>query len=200
MIWAASTDDSAGTGIRTLVSAAGRPNIRAELSLWGGGAPKEPVLQCVRLETPRLLVKANSSGRFGANAVRVAPTAYNLQQTPRVKSVATPDSSMAVAMMSTESTVVQREMYQNVNGEERPRMKLSLIVGLSRLIFCRFCNGKCHNGEVEVSSSTSGTGHSCWTGHKKFCCTTNAATKNQEQCSKFTSESVQREPMLTKCP
>ncbi|ESK89422.1 class v [Moniliophthora roreri MCA 2997] len=33
-----------------------------------------------------------------------------------------------------------------------------------------FCKGKCHDGEVEVSSDTSATGSSCWTGHKVLCC------------------------------
>lgn len=34
-----------------------------------------------------------------------------------------------------------------------------------------FCNGKCHDGEVEVASDLSGTGDECWTGHKVLCCT-----------------------------
>ncbi|KAJ5951267.1 uncharacterized protein N7479_009680 [Penicillium vulpinum] len=45
-----------------------------------------------------------------------------------------------------------------------------------------FCNGKCHKGEVEVSSSISGTGKSCWTGHKVLCCTQTAANKAVSEC------------------
>lgn len=45
-----------------------------------------------------------------------------------------------------------------------------------------FCDGKCHDGEVEVSSSLSGTGHDCWTGHKVLCCTQNAATEAVSHC------------------
>ncbi|KAA8896314.1 chitinase [Sphaerosporella brunnea] len=33
-----------------------------------------------------------------------------------------------------------------------------------------FCNGKCHDGEVEVTSDNKATGSSCWTGHKVLCC------------------------------
>ncbi|KAI5279027.1 hypothetical protein KEM54_004394, partial [Ascosphaera aggregata] len=45
-----------------------------------------------------------------------------------------------------------------------------------------FCKGKCHDGEVEVSSSTSGTGASCWTGHKVLCCEQTAANKAVSEC------------------
>ncbi|KAL5363196.1 putative class V chitinase [Aspergillus floccosus] len=45
-----------------------------------------------------------------------------------------------------------------------------------------FCNGKCHSGEVEVSSSLSGTGSTCWTGHKVLCCTQNAANEAVSEC------------------
>ncbi|ODM15752.1 hypothetical protein SI65_08986 [Aspergillus cristatus] len=45
-----------------------------------------------------------------------------------------------------------------------------------------FCKGKCHDGEVEVSSSMSGTGASCWTGHKVLCCEQTAANKAVSEC------------------
>jgi len=38
--------------------------------------------------------------------------------------------------------------------------------------FCGMTGGnKCNSTEVEVTSSTSGTGQRCWTGHKVLCCT-----------------------------
>ncbi|GIJ91973.1 hypothetical protein Asppvi_010948 [Aspergillus pseudoviridinutans] len=50
-----------------------------------------------------------------------------------------------------------------------------------------FCNGKCHDGEVEVSSSLSGTGSECWTGHKVLCCTQNAANAAVAECKWYGS-------------
>lgn len=46
-----------------------------------------------------------------------------------------------------------------------------------------FCNGKCHDGEVEVTSSTSGDGATCWTGHKVLCCTKIASDAAVSQCN-----------------
>ncbi|KDR82337.1 hypothetical protein GALMADRAFT_237588 [Galerina marginata CBS 339.88] len=45
-----------------------------------------------------------------------------------------------------------------------------------------FCDGKCHDGEVEVTSSTSGTGASCWTGHKVLCCLKTASDAAVSEC------------------
>ena len=45
-----------------------------------------------------------------------------------------------------------------------------------------FCDGKCNNGEVEVSSSTSGTGATCWTGHKVLCCTKTVSDASLSHC------------------
>ncbi|RDB25300.1 Chitotriosidase-1 [Hypsizygus marmoreus] len=45
-----------------------------------------------------------------------------------------------------------------------------------------FCKGKCHDGEVEVTSSTSGTGADCWTGHKVLCCTKTASNSAASEC------------------
>lgn len=45
-----------------------------------------------------------------------------------------------------------------------------------------FCNGKCHDGEVEVTSSTSGTGATCWTGHKVLCCTNTVSDVSLSHC------------------
>ncbi|RDB24966.1 Chitotriosidase-1 [Hypsizygus marmoreus] len=45
-----------------------------------------------------------------------------------------------------------------------------------------FCKGKCHDGEVEVTSSTSGTGAECWTGHKVLCCTKTASDSAASEC------------------
>ncbi|KAH9478589.1 Chitotriosidase-1 [Psilocybe cubensis] len=45
-----------------------------------------------------------------------------------------------------------------------------------------FCNGKCHDGEVEVTSSTTGTGAECWTGHKVLCCLKTASDQAVSEC------------------
>ena len=45
-----------------------------------------------------------------------------------------------------------------------------------------FCNGKCHDGEVEVTSSTSGTGATCFTGHKVLCCTNTVSDASLSHC------------------
>ena len=45
-----------------------------------------------------------------------------------------------------------------------------------------FCGGQCHDGEVEVTSSTSGTGAECWTGHKVLCCTKTTSDSAVSQC------------------
>lgn len=45
-----------------------------------------------------------------------------------------------------------------------------------------FCNGKCHDGEVEVTSSTSGTGETCKTGHKVLCCTQTGSDAAAGKC------------------
>ncbi|TFK33711.1 glycoside hydrolase superfamily [Crucibulum laeve] len=45
-----------------------------------------------------------------------------------------------------------------------------------------FCDGKCHDGEVEVTSSTSGTGASCWMGHKVLCCLKTASDLAVSEC------------------
>ncbi|GFF87212.1 chitotriosidase-1 [Aspergillus udagawae] len=45
-----------------------------------------------------------------------------------------------------------------------------------------FCNGKCHSGEVQVSSDTSATGSECWTGHKVLCCTSTKSDAGIGQC------------------
>ena len=45
-----------------------------------------------------------------------------------------------------------------------------------------FCNGKCHDGEVEVTSSTSGGGATCWTGHKVLCCTKTVSDAAISRC------------------
>lgn len=45
-----------------------------------------------------------------------------------------------------------------------------------------FCNGKCHAGEVQVSSDTSATGEECWTGHKVLCCTSTKSDAGISQC------------------
>ena len=44
-----------------------------------------------------------------------------------------------------------------------------------------FCNGKCHDDEVEVSSDTAATGAYCFTGHKVLCC---KSTKSDETIGK----------------
>ncbi|KAF2996314.1 hypothetical protein E8E14_001197 [Neopestalotiopsis sp. 37M] len=46
-----------------------------------------------------------------------------------------------------------------------------------------FCNGKCHDGEVEVASDLSGTGSECWTGHKVLCCQQTASDAAAGSCS-----------------
>ena len=45
-----------------------------------------------------------------------------------------------------------------------------------------FCGGQCHDGEVEVTSSTSGTGAECWTGHKVLCCLKTTSDSAVSQC------------------
>ncbi|KAJ5295311.1 hypothetical protein N7508_010132 [Penicillium antarcticum] len=45
-----------------------------------------------------------------------------------------------------------------------------------------FCNGKCHDGEVQVSSDTSATGSECWTGHKVLCCKSTKSDAGISQC------------------
>ena len=45
-----------------------------------------------------------------------------------------------------------------------------------------FCKGKCKSGEVEVTSSTSGTGATCWSGHKVLCCTSTSSDAAIGQC------------------
>ncbi len=45
-----------------------------------------------------------------------------------------------------------------------------------------FCNGECHDGEVEVTSSTSGTGATCWTGHKVLYCTKTVSDMPLSHC------------------
>lgn len=46
-----------------------------------------------------------------------------------------------------------------------------------------FCNGKCHDGEVEVTTDNAGTGASCATGHKALCCSSTASDSAIAQCS-----------------
>ena len=49
--------------------------------------------------------------------------------------------------------------------------------------FCGAAGGnKCINTEVEVSSSTSGTGKPCWTGHKTLCCTKTGSDSAAGHC------------------
>jgi chitinase len=49
--------------------------------------------------------------------------------------------------------------------------------------FCGARGGnKCNSTEVEVTSSTSGTGDSCWTGHKVLCCTKTGSDSAAAQC------------------
>lgn len=45
-----------------------------------------------------------------------------------------------------------------------------------------FCKGKCLDGEVQVASDTSATGHDCWTGHKTLCCTHTSSDAAIGQC------------------
>ena len=49
-----------------------------------------------------------------------------------------------------------------------------------------FCGSKggneCDSDEVEVTSSTSGTGKPCWTGHKKLCCTKTGSNSPASHC------------------
>ena len=45
-----------------------------------------------------------------------------------------------------------------------------------------FCKGVCHDGEVEITSSTSGFANSCWTGHKVLCCTSRASDEAVGKC------------------
>ena len=49
--------------------------------------------------------------------------------------------------------------------------------------FCGAVGGaKCTNSEVEVTSSTSGDGRPCWTGHKVLCCTKTASDSAAGHC------------------
>jgi len=45
-----------------------------------------------------------------------------------------------------------------------------------------FCGGKCEGTEVEVSSSTTGDGKLCWTGHKVLCCTKTGSDSAAGHC------------------
>lgn len=45
-----------------------------------------------------------------------------------------------------------------------------------------FCDGKCHDGEVQVASDSSATGEECWTGHKVLCCTQTQSDAASGQC------------------
>lgn len=45
-----------------------------------------------------------------------------------------------------------------------------------------FCKGKCHDGEVEITSAVTGSGKPCWTGHKVLCCTSNTADEAVGKC------------------
>ncbi|KKK25249.1 hypothetical protein ARAM_003184 [Aspergillus rambellii] len=42
--------------------------------------------------------------------------------------------------------------------------------------------GRCSSNEVEVTTSTSATGHSCWTGHKSLCCSKTDSDSTIDQC------------------
>lgn len=46
-----------------------------------------------------------------------------------------------------------------------------------------FCKGRCHSGEVQVTSDTKATGKECWTGHKVLCCTSTKSDADIGQCS-----------------
>jgi chitinase len=49
--------------------------------------------------------------------------------------------------------------------------------------FCGAAGGnKCNSTEVEVTSSTTGTGASCWTGHKVLCCTKTGSDSAAGHC------------------
>ncbi|KZF20249.1 glycoside hydrolase family 18 protein [Xylona heveae TC161] len=43
--------------------------------------------------------------------------------------------------------------------------------------------GRCSDNEVEVTTSTSATGHTCWTGHKSLCCSHTDSDNTLGQCS-----------------
>lgn len=46
--------------------------------------------------------------------------------------------------------------------------------------------GKCSSNQVEVTTSTSATGKSCWTGHKSLCCDKTTSDTTIDQCGKYT--------------
>jgi chitinase len=157
MVWAVSTDDTAGTAAQAYM----KNNGLSLLSLFGGGAStkKEDVLSvCIWGECGKEC-PANSSPAQRSDG-----------------------KNRGNAGIYTGCSGGETRNYCCPKDQEMPKCEWRGTAPL--------CNGKCHDGEVQVSSDTSATGDYCWTGHKVLCCSSTKSDAGISQCSKFLIKSL----------